>query len=45
MVEAEAGMPERRLLAGPPGSDWTSGVTEEVSKTFNNFINGILGGH
>jgi penicillin-binding protein 1A len=44
MMEAEAGLPERGLLSGPPGSDWTSGVSESVSKSFNDFISGILGG-
>jgi penicillin-binding protein 1A len=43
MMEAEAGLPERRLLTGAPGSDWTNGVTEDISKGLNNFINGILG--
>jgi penicillin-binding protein 1A len=38
MAEAEAGLPERSLLSGAPG-----GVTEDVSRTLSDFINGILG--
>jgi penicillin-binding protein 1A len=43
MIEAEAGLPERRLLAGAPGSDWTNGVPQEISNSISSFINGILG--
>jgi len=42
MEEAEANLPERKLLSG--GADWTNGVSEEVSKGLSTFINGILGG-
>ena len=43
MIEAEAGLPERSLSGGSSGSDWTNGVTEDVSKGLSNFINSILG--
>lgn len=46
MADAEANLPERSLLSKSSFSDWTSGVTEDVSKGLSNFINGILGnGH
>jgi penicillin-binding protein 1A len=43
MVEAEAGLPERGLLTGPPGQGWTGAVSHDISKAFNNFIGDILG--
>jgi penicillin-binding protein 1A len=45
MVEAEAGLPERELLAGPPGQggDYVGGVTNAVSKAFGDFINSVMG--
>jgi len=43
MVDAEANLPERSLSSGNSISDWTSGVTQDVSKGLSNFINGILG--
>lgn len=43
MVEAEGSLPERSLNAGSSLSDWTAGVTEDVSKGLSSFINGLLG--
>ena len=40
MQEAEANLPERALLSK---EDWTSGVTEGVSKSLSNFIDSIIG--
>jgi penicillin-binding protein 1A len=44
MAEAEATLHSRDLLSGPPGSDWSGGVTEEISKGLGSFISSILGG-
>ncbi len=44
MAEAEGALPSRSLLSGPPGSDWSNGVTEQISKGLSDFISGILGG-
>lgn len=43
MVEAEAGMPDRALVAGHGVQDWANGVGENISSTFSSFISGILG--
>ncbi|MDX2027604.1 MAG: PBP1A family penicillin-binding protein [Alphaproteobacteria bacterium] len=43
MADAEAALPERRLLAGPPGGGFTGAVTEEISRAFTNFVTGIMG--
>jgi penicillin-binding protein 1A len=43
MMEAEAGLPERGLLAGAPGHDGFGGVPAAVSKAFGDFIDGVLG--
>ncbi len=45
MMEAEAGLPERDLLAGAPDQGGVTGaVTEAVSHAFSNFISGVIGG-
>jgi penicillin-binding protein 1A len=44
MAEAESGLPERDLLAGPPGGGFTGAVTQAVSKAFGDFINSVIGG-
>jgi len=40
MMDAEAGLPERDLLSGPTEPD---GVTSNFSKSFGDFIRGIVG--
>lgn len=46
MMEAEAPLPSRDLLAGPPGEGGglVGGVTNAVSKAFGDFIDSVTGG-
>lgn len=43
MAEAESPLPERSLLAGPPGGGFTGAVTEGISRAFGSFINSVMG--